>query len=736
MSYDESQAAENLRGTASSSPESLDGAIEYEWRQLAEQVLSIRRGGENCSRTNVTLGDAADREPEAPTAPVYRLWAADNLASDGDYESAVRAYDVCVVATQTARPMSEGQDLLTGAMLHKGQASSLNGDERAAIATYRDLIMERPADRTAPLDAGLASERIGDPAAADEFYRSIASVQRSMRTDDPAQLALRALERLNTPDVHYSRAATDLADRLTTALERRDTALLQALASKTHFAIGPTGGHTGFEDLALLDTFLSELSTSDVVPRRALLGSGSKRYLPSSGWKGAWFQGDVSLILSEAPGGWQWTGIALGAANDRWHSRWTPEVIETNQPLPFEIRAPWPKDQCFTAGGLWEHIAEAAIVAASWPFGALVAGGLAAASCCGWGPRGFYYNIGPTHDQANAFAIDFTRYRRFVPYDNESGGTPVLAVREGIVSRVDAGRESGDATSANRVEVEHADPDAPADLRRFTSKYLHLEGPFRIPVSQGMPIRLGTHLGFMDDTGTSILDHLHFSIHDRQLTHPNESTGRSVRPSPMSGVTLGDSDSNKCVESTNVDYRGTNQLLFPRSFAGQNWLITPAASAVSEAPPSDPEEQLWLLVLSGVVIIDFQGNSSKWLGETALISPDIFTALNHAINRHNVPTPSVPHRLRFQVELWAPHVAPSSMFNRNHSVNSGFAVDRWRPHPFETDTDPVSNSNFGNIFSGVQVDLAVRDVDAVLHRVSYHISLLGKIRFGQPIIID
>lgn len=184
------------------------------------------------------------------------------------------------------------------------------------------------------------------------------------------------------------------------------------------------------------------------------------------------------------------------------------------------------------------------------------------------GPRGFYYNIGPTHDEEDAFAIDFTRYRRFVPYDNESCGTPVLAVREGIVSRLRAGRSSGDSSMDNRVEIEHADPGAPTDLQRFTSKYLHLEGPFRIPVSEGMPIRLGTHLGYMDDTGNSVLDHLHFSIHDRQLTFAGAPEGRSVRPSPMSGVTLGDSGSNTCVDSDNVDYGGTNQSIFPRSFAG------------------------------------------------------------------------------------------------------------------------------------------------------------------------
>lgn len=726
---------ENPGDSSGTLPEKLDAKTDYEWHQLAAQVIKMRCV-EDCSRSNDSLLVAADREPQAPTAPAFRLWMADNLAMDGDYSVAVKAYDDCLHATESARPITARQDLLTGALIHKAQAADLSGDPHGAIAVYRDLIGYRPSNKLAPLSAGMIAERLGEGAAAAEFYKSIASPEPSARTDDPAQLARRALERLNSQDAIYSQSATELADQLTMALERRDTRTLQHLASKTHFSIGPVGGHTGFESLELLDEFLKELSLGDVRVKRQLLGTGGKRYLPSTGWMGDWFQGDISLIINKAPGGWQWTGIALFNGNEHWVERWKPAVIQTNDPLPFEILAPWPEDQCFTAGGLWEHIAEAAIVASAWPFSAIVAEGFAAASCCGWGPRGFYYNSGPTHSDEDAFAIDFTRYRRFVPYDNESGGTSVLAVREGIVSEVRAGRPSGDPSTDNRVEVEHFDPDNPTDLDRFTSKYLHLEGPFRIPVSEMMPIRLGTRLGFMDDTGNSVLDHLHFSIHDRQLTFPGAPEGRSVRPSPMSGVTLGDSDSNKCVESTNIEYTGRNQMIFPKSFAGQNWLITPAALAANESPPKYVTDQKWLLVLSGVVILDLKGNSSQWLRETVLIHPHMIPPLTHAINQYNIPTPPDGYTPRFQVEQWVPHAGLGSIFNRQHSVNSGFAVDVWRPNPFDTDIDVLTNATIGNLFSGIQVDVAVSDVDAFLYRLSYHITLLGKIRFGQPIIVD
>ena len=110
--------------------------------------------------------------------------------------------------------------------------------------------------------------------------------------------------------------------------------------------------------------------------------------------------------------------------------------------------------------------------------------------------------------------------------------------------------------------------------------------------------------------------------------------------------------------------------------------------------------------------------------------------LTYAINHHSVPTPGQNYTSRFQVEQWVPHSAPSSMYDIEHAVNSGYAVDVWRPNPFDTDTDVVTNAPIGNIFSGIQVDVAVSDVDAWLYRLSYHITLLGKIRFGQPIIIE
>lgn len=83
-----------------------------------------------------------------------------------------------------------------------------------------------------------------------------------------------------------------------------------------------------------------------------------------------------------------------------------------------------------------------------------------------------------------------------------------------------------------------------------------------------------------------------------------------------------------------------------------------------------------------------------------------------------------------------PYAGLSSIYNKNQSVNSGFAVDVWRPNPYSSDTDVVTNAAISRIFSGIQVDVAVSDIDAYFYRISYHITIIGKIRFGQPIIID
>jgi hypothetical protein len=170
------------------------------------------------------------------------------------------------------------------------------------------------------------------------------------------------------------------------------------------------------------------------------------------------------------------------------------------------------------------------------------------------------------------------------------------------------------------------------------------------------------------------------------------------------------------------------------TFAGQNWLITPAARAINEPPPADIHGQKWLMTLSGVGMVNLEGNSqAQWLQETLLLLPTIIDPMHYAIATHGIPTPQgsegSQYALAFQVEQWSPYASISSIFNQGQSLNSGFAVDVWRPNHFGTGVDAFSHQAVGNLYSGLQVDVAVRDTDAWLYRVGYNILLLGRIVF-------
>jgi hypothetical protein len=176
------------------------------------------------------------------------------------------------------------------------------------------------------------------------------------------------------------------------------------------------------------------------------------------------------------------------------------------------------------------------------------------------------------------------------------------------------------------------------------------------------------------------------------------------------------------------------------TFAGQNWLITPAALAVNEPKPQSISNQNWLLVLSGVTIINLQGNlASDWLRQTITILPDVPSPLQWAINRWSIPVPQNPNDPFipvFSLTEWVPFAAVSSTFNKSSgSVDIGFAVDDWRPTPFIQTYKDQNNQPIGNVFTGINVDVAVINSNSNLQRVSYHITLLGKIAFTpNPII--
>ena len=196
-------------------------------------------------------------------------------------------------------------------------------------------------------------------------------------------------------------------------------------------------------------------------------------------------------------------------------------------------------------------------------------------------------------------------------------------------------------------------------------------------------------------------------------------------------------------------YRRFNSMKYLTDFAGQNWLITPAALAVGESPPQTIRDQKWLLVLSGVVFANLKGdNSGQWNQLTVSFLPDMAGAddptstsgpLNWAISKYSIPKPpgsaGAQFRIRFSVEECSPFVSLGSVFDQGQSINAGFAVNDWRPNHFESGTSVVTGQPVNNIFTGVNADLAVSDSDAWIYRLGYNITLLGRIVFITPPVI-
>jgi hypothetical protein len=194
------------------------------------------------------------------------------------------------------------------------------------------------------------------------------------------------------------------------------------------------------------------------------------------------------------------------------------------------------------------------------------------------------------------------------------------------------------------------------------------------------------------------------------------------------------------------------RFLTNADFAGQNWLITPAALAVGEHPPASIRDQKWLLVLSGIVVTDELKLWAKPEGfhETLSFLPDMAGPsnsgpLNWAISHFSIPKPPGPpsaYKIVFSLEEWAPFAVLKCLMKgalHNFPIDGIFGLDAWRPNHFVSGTDVTSHLPVNNIFTGVNVDVSAREAlgsdDELILRVSYNITLLGKIAFTINVIL-
>jgi len=169
-------------------------------------------------------------------------------------------------------------------------------------------------------------------------------------------------------------------------------------------------------------------------------------------------------------------------------------------------------------------------------------------------------------------------------------------------------------------------------------------------------------------------------------------------------------------------------MLFVESYESQSFFITPAALAVTEPRPATIADQRWIFQMNGVALITVHGQANgDWFRDQLLISPNLGTALIPALARYSIPpvTGATPW---MQVESSIPFATLSSIFDQHQAIDMGFAVDRWHIQT-RPGTEAGTGQTLQNLLSGMIVDLAVRDTDAVLLRVSYSITVQGKMKF-------
>ncbi len=526
------------------------------WKHASGLVLQARSGQRACS-SNEALGYFIKEDPSGPLAPLMLAWTADNLVFDKNFEEAIGAYEG--LFKRHGKKRFRGLPWGVHALEQMANCHASLGRPERAVQCLSTALALPGHDAESWLHfrtAQILEENFKDRDAQRAFRRVTSNADDLHRTDVPLpELARRAAARLEGKGP-LETFPDRLSTKLVRALEKRDMKTLARLASRTHFSLGVAGSETDFLDFGEIEASLKQdLRRSKIVADpAALLGSGGKLYLQTDGWSGELLKGRVYFILARVRDGWEWRGVALTRPDEPFYKLFPPAVPEKNQPLQLPIKAPYPKNTCFRAGGL-THFLESFL-----PF---VGGFIALSdtfSSCGYGPGGFYYNQGPTHKGQDAFAIDFTHYQHGLPFRNTAGGVPVLAVQEGIVSMVRSNITSGDSSLENRVQIDHPSPSElfallfgiplPAQLK-YQSWYLHLAGPGQVLVSLGMIVQQGARLGPINDTGNSAFDHLHFSLHDRDITVNGAPYG-STRPTPMDGQNLGDGDGGVCLCSSNV----------------------------------------------------------------------------------------------------------------------------------------------------------------------------------------
>lgn len=526
------------------------------WQQLSDLVLTARHT-QRASDANETLRKHLEDDPDGPLSPALLLWIGDNFLHDTRFEEAIEVYSE-LVNRYPDKTFVNNRPWAVDALEQMASSYRRLGNPKGAINAYYQILKfdsKVIAQSWIYYCIGRIAEENRQIDEARKAYNKAAKSnnENSELHGDVPDMARRAALRLKNQGKGFS-DRKQLSFKLAAALAKKDVKALTELASPTHFKIGFVGSELNFIDWRKILRYIkNDLQDSDTrFDPDAMDTSGRKTYLLTEGWKGELLNDRVVLLLTEGRNGWQWSGILLTQPCKAWETLYPPQKPETNQPLTIDIKAPWQAGDCFRAGGLKRYFQSFAPFVGWFIFASDVG------SPCGYGPGGFYYNTSG-HSGRHAFAIDFVRYLRGVPYVNFASHQPLLCVYTGVVINSFGGTTTGDDSANNFIEIDHFDPSQFGEVlvalikgtalprAKYLSRSLHMAGPATF-ASNGMVVRQGARLGLMDDTGFSAMPHLHFSIHDK------DRGGMSVRPTPMDGQSLNDGDDGKCICSSNIPF--------------------------------------------------------------------------------------------------------------------------------------------------------------------------------------
>ena len=488
------------------------------WRKVCE-LVQAGRASDLPTASNDLLARMIAVDPKDTLAPFFQLWLADNFLLAGDLRSSITAYRQ--LHEQYSDRRFCGEALGAIGLQSAAQAHAQLGEVHDAIATLAEAA-DSYAGACYPANlaytAGCMAERAGLlKEAMEAFTTATKSEEPFRRTGERCRdLAERCLQRLQSDRTWVRPSVHTLAEELSTALSERNTRALKELASQTHFSVAALGSERGFVDAEpVLEVLLEDLANSELkISLENLGGSGEKRYLDTAGWKGRLGSEVVRFILTWAPGGFEWGGIAFIPSFDapdgkRLLTMARPHDDDSGKPLPGDphdppdgpdpneppqpppigvggatitvadlgMKSPWVGGKHFYAGGIDAFagriaMLQAAAIAAG-PFAATAIDKLFPDPDCGFGYGGLYFGQPTTHVGGSFFAVDFASFGRsginlaaLMPFDpawiailmlqtNQTYLHPCLAVADGIVASVFSATPTGGTVTANHVGVDH-----------------------------------------------------------------------------------------------------------------------------------------------------------------------------------------------------------------------------------------------------------------------------------------